>query len=208
MRKKEIENSPFYRTIELVGTLLVLPDLVVNAPRALASLSKTSTELGEATQVATHSGAALDAQREAVAAYQQAHVGKLDRPNIMTKVQRRQARANKLARDLEAAQETLKEAQAEFNHLRRIDLPAYGASAYATGMAAISPPYLADPGHWHDAPMAAPPQQCTPLDPHGDGGYWTNPLRFLLPDPPAGFDLSDARLGFQVAISRSPAAAR
>lgn len=208
MRKKEIEDSPFYRTIELVGTLLVLPDLVVNAPRALASLSKTSTELGEATEVARHGGEALDAQREAVAAYQQAHVGKLDRPNIMTKVQRRQARANKLAGDLEAAQEKLKEAQAEFNHLRRLDLPAYGASAYAAGMAAISPPYLADPAHWHDTPVAAPPQRCTALDPYGDGGYWNNPLRFLVPDSGAGFDLSESGLGFQVAISRSAAVGR
>jgi hypothetical protein len=212
-RATEIETSPYYRTIELVGTLLILPDLVVNAPRALVSLSKTSTELAEATEVTAHSGEALNAQREAVAAYQEAHVGKLKRPNIMTKVQRQQARANRLARDLAAAQEKLEKAQAEFNHLRRYELPPYAASLYSAGMAPISPPYLADPAHWHDAPPAAPPPaapplQCTPLDPHGNGDYWSNSLRFLMPDTPTGFDLSNSRLGLQVAISRPQASTR
>lgn len=210
MRQKQIENSPVYRTIELVGTLLVLPDLIASGPRALASISKTATEVGETAEGIEHSEAVLNATREELTAYKDAHATKLDRPNIMTKVQRRQARVNRLVREFKAAQGRLRRAQFEFYSLRSIELPAYLASTYAGAMATISPPYLANPAHWHmGAGPTHQPRGCTPEHPLGyrDGDNLLNPMHLLIPPRPSDSGIRVGHgLNFQIAVGRNSAA--
>jgi hypothetical protein len=209
VRKKEIQESTDYKVIELVGPLLLLPDLIFGGPRAVASLPKSATELGETTEAVVHGQEAVTAQREAVDAYKEAQGAKLKKPNIQTKLQRMRARANKLARDVQAAQERLKDAQREFVTLRAIEMPAYAGSIYASGLYMVDPPDCATdlkqcmPSH--GAPGTA---SHNPQNPGGTVDERHNPMQLLIPPnngahrPPAG---PSTQMNFQVAIGHNPA---
>ena len=209
VRKKEIQESTDYKVIELVGPLLLLPDLIFGGPRAVASLPKSAAELGETTEAVAHGQEAVSAQREAIDAYKEAHSTKLKKPNIQTKLQGMRARANKLARDVKAAQDRLTTAQREFVTLRAIEMPAYAGSIYASGLYMVEPPdCLTDlaqcaPNHGFSGAQAHNPQ-----NPGGTGSERHNPMQLLIPPhngahrPPAG---AAAQMNFQIAIGHNPA---
>ena len=211
VRKKEIEESWHYKVIELVGPLLLLPDLVFGGPRAVASLPKSAAELGETTEAVAHGSESLSAQRGAVDAYKESHASKLGRSNIQTKVQRMQARANKLARDLKAAQQRLSDAQREFKILRVIEMPAYAGSAYTSGMYMVEPPdCLKDlvqcTPHGGSYDLRAATHLQNPAGMHDSA---SSPMHLLVPQR-SGHQAPQAsvHLSFQVAVSQNPAAAK
>ncbi|WP_189046670.1 hypothetical protein [Aliidongia dinghuensis] len=208
VRKKQIENSRDYKIIELICPLLLLPDLVASGPRAVASITKTTREVQETREVVDAGEEALNAQRAANDAYQEAHASKLGQNNIKTKVQRMHARANKLARALKAAQERLADAQREFIRLRVLELPAYAGSIYAQGLYAVEPPdYLQDLSH--GGPEHAPAGQ-TSQSPHPLGANPSahNPMNLLIPKGAERRPPSHAQMSFQVAVSHNAAAAK
>ena len=207
VRKKQIEESWHYKVIELVCPLLLLPDLIASGPRAVAGVAKTAKEVQETREAVDASGEALNAQRATNDAYQEAHASKLGQNNIKTKVQRMRARANKLARDLKAAQERLADAQREFKILRVVELPAYAGSIYAQGLYAVEPPdYLQQLSH---GASQHPPAGQTSQSPHPLGArpVEQNPMELLTPKGAAHRPTSNAHMSFQMAIGHNSAAA-
>lgn len=210
IRKQEIEQSWHYKVIELVGPLLLLPDLVLGGSRALASLPKSATELRETAEATADVNKALNVQREAVDAYKESHAGKLGRSNIQTKVQRMQARANKLARGLKAAQQRLVSAQREFRVLRVVEMPAYAGSIYTSSMYAVEPPdCLRDIGKCTSGGSSELKSRFNPQNPGGMEDQASNPMHLLVPqrsDPQ--MSSANVHLSFQVAVSQKQTAVK
>lgn len=204
VRKKEIEESADYKIIELVGPLLLLPDLIFGGPRAAASLPKSAKELSETTEELAHGREALDAQREATNAYKEAQASKLKKANIQTKLQRMRARANKLARDVKAAQDRLVKAQREFITLRAIEMPAYAGSIYASGL------YMVEPPDCLKELAQCVPHRPAPLNPQNPAGHddtQRNPMRLLIPPANGAYHpppSAATQLNFQIAIGQNP----
>jgi hypothetical protein len=209
VRKKELEESWHYKTIELIGPLLLLPDLLLSGPRAVTGVAKTAAELRETREAVGAGQEALDAQREANDAYKEAHAGKLKQNNIKTKMQAGRTKVNKLVRDLKNAQERLADAQREFKLLRAVELPAYAGSLYAQGLYAVEPPdYLKDltNGSSHEPVSGQSREAPHPIGAHQSTG---NPMELLIPQrsghqPPS----AQAHMNFQVAVSRNAAVKR
>ena len=140
--KRRLANSWAYQLVEAVGPWLALPDLALNGPRAVKQTARTAlkvTALADRVEAATQR---LASQREAIDAYREAHVNKLGQPNIKTKTQRMQAKANRLTSDMRRTQAKLDKMSRKLMQLRTIELPAYAGSAYGLGVYAIDPPDL------------------------------------------------------------------
>lgn len=140
MRKKQLANSWTYQLVESVGPWLALPDLAFSGLRTVKETARTAlkvTALADRAEAATQR---LASQREAIDAYREAHANKLDQPNIRTKTQRMQAKANRLTSDMRRAQTKLDTMSRKLKLLRTIGLPAYAGSAYGLGVYAVDPP--------------------------------------------------------------------
>ncbi|WP_118184418.1 hypothetical protein [Paraburkholderia phosphatilytica] len=156
VRKKKLANSWAYKLIETVAPILAIPDMAVGGVRAVGELPTATREAGQLAEEAQTATTRLADQRSAIDAYKEAHLSKLDQPNIMTKTQKMQAKANRLAGDVQRAQAKLQKATNSLRALRLIELPAYAASTYGLGVYATDPPDWSDTTSsvaqaWHSA---------------------------------------------------------
>lgn len=156
VRKKKLANSWAYKLIETVAPILAIPDMAVGGVRAVGELPTATREVGQLAEEAQSASTRLANQRSAIDAYKDAHLTKLDHPNIMTKTQKMQAKANRLAGDVQRAQAKLQKATNSLRALRLIELPAYAASTYGLGVYATDPPDWSDTASsvseaWHSA---------------------------------------------------------
>ena len=197
VRKKQLENFWAYKLVESVAPWLSLPDLATSGLRTVRGLPKAAREVTAWGEEAGAASQRLASQREAIAAFKEAHSAKLDRPNIMTKTQRMQAKANRLTSDMQRAHAKLQKASKELRSLRLIEVPAYVGSTYGAGVIATDPPDFAD--------MASSVSQAWQRqtkawgfahDPH-------HPAHSLVPSQIAPHTPGDVRptLQFQVAVS-------
>ncbi len=143
VRKKQLQNFWAYKLVESVAPWLSLPDLTFSGLRTIRGLPKAAREVTALGEEAGTASQRLANQKEAIAAYKEAHATKLDRPNIMTKTQRMQAKANRLASDMQRAHVKLQKASQELRLLRFIEAPAYVGSTYGAGVLATDPPDFA-----------------------------------------------------------------
>jgi hypothetical protein len=140
VHKRRLANSRAYKMVEAVGPLLAAPDLLFNGVRTVRALPLATHEVAELTEAVGAAAQKLATQRDAISAYKEAHLRKLDRPNVAAKTQRMRAKANRLADDMRRTQQKLDEASRELRSLRTIELPGYIASGYGLGVYAIDPP--------------------------------------------------------------------
>lgn len=196
VRKKELANSWSYKLIESVAPWLSLPDLAYSGLRTLRGLPKAAREFTALAEEASAASQRLASQRDAIAAYKEARGTKLDRPNIMTKTQHMQAKANRFTSDMERVQAKLQKASRELRLLRFIEAPAYVGSAYGAGVLATDPPDFADTASsvseaWRKKARSWESAN----DPH-------HPAHLLVPSQLAPYTPGDARptLQFQVAV--------
>jgi hypothetical protein len=195
--KRRLANSRAYQMIEAVAPLLALPDLALSGLRTVKETARTAlkvTALADRAEVATQR---LASQREAIAAYRDAHANKLSQPNIRTKTQRMQAKANRLTSDMRRTQAKLDKMSRKLMQLRAIGLPAYAGSAYGLGVYAIDPPdfekaYQAFTETLPSIGMHATGQRD---DPH-------HPAHHLMPDRGAPYLPGDIRplMQFQIGV--------
>jgi hypothetical protein len=204
MHKQRLANSWSYQMVESVAPWFALPDLFTSGLSTVRETAQTATKVTALTARIETTTARLASQREAIDAYTEAHATKLDKPNIMTKVQRMRAKANKLDSNLLRAQSKLGKARGELVKLGVVGLPAYAGTLYGASTYAIDPPAIASAWQgarerWQDTfnqPMAT-------HDPH-------HPAHLLVPPRTASCVAGDVQpvMQFHVAIRPKSGAPR
>jgi hypothetical protein len=144
VRKKQLANSWAYKLVESVAPWLSVPDLARSGIGTLRQVPTATREVTALTGEAEAATQRLASQRDAIAAWKDAQANKLDRPNIMTKTQHMQAKANRLTGDMQRAHAKLQKASRELQLLRFIEAPAYVASTYGLSVYASDPPDFKD----------------------------------------------------------------
>lgn len=190
-----LKHNACYRWTEAVGPILLLPDLIGNAPAAIREVRALPEEIrGLRTSEAAARDAAA-AARDDVGAFSDSRPMRESRDWAGRKMQRLRTRANKLARDLKVAQEHLEEAQAKLRTLRLVEVPAYAGSVYAHTMYMFDPPDLVK--------RAFAPEQHAAAPRAGSETHRPSPLQCLLP-PDSGAGSLPYQLDLHVGVSRRP----
>ena len=139
--RSAFEKTAYYRWVEAVGPLLLLPDLLVNFPRAVVGVAKAARELqsapreiGELTEKALAGREALGlVDKPAVLA---AH------PQIAADVQRLKLATDKLSHEIAKAEKKLETAKDELRAAHLRDMPAAAGTVFGTTIYTINPPEL------------------------------------------------------------------
>ncbi|MGN6234180.1 MAG: hypothetical protein ACTHNZ_23820 [Trinickia sp.] len=198
MHKQQLANSWSYRMVESVAPWLALPDLFTSGLSTVRETAQTASKVTALTARIETTTARLASQREAIDSYREAHATKLSKPNIVTKVQRMRAKANKLDSNLLRAQSKLSKARRELVKLGAVGLPSYAGTIYGAGTYSIDPPDVVNAWQgtrerWRntfDQPIAT-------HDPH-------HPVHLLVPAQTASYVAGDVQPVMQLQVAVRP----
>lgn len=195
---EEETHSPIFETIEWVAPFLCLPDLVMNAPKAVIAATRAAGEAGDVAAEADRAGTVLAKTQEKLTGYQQKISDRTLNAGNMAKIQRYRHQINVAARAVDALGDKLAKARTTAMASRFLVAPArigFLGAGYGFGnMAAASP---GAPGYvqsfenhaiaaWHDLgsmfTSATPALPAYPVMPDANnrefhhqlrGGYYT-----------------------------------
>lgn len=159
---EEEAHSPIFETIEWVAPFLCLPDLVMNAPKAVATAARAAGEAGDVAAETDRAGSALAKAEEKLANYQQKIADRTLNAGNISKIQRYRHQINVAARAVEALGDKLTKARTTAAAARFLVAPAQIGilgTAYGFGNMGAAPP--GTPGYiqaikthalaaWHD----------------------------------------------------------
>ena len=172
--KKWLEEQSSYQWVQAVAPLLLLPDLLVNLPRAIVSSARAAREIRALPGEVRETEQQLASARDLLDAHYETEA---DRTTAAwrNRLLELRGKSNKLAEDLSNAQKKLEKAENELTMARIRDFPAWGGSIYSEGLYAVAPPTLTE--RWMTRKSDGGPSRPTrelPLGPNA----WNS----LLPD--------------------------